>query len=64
MFDSFATTWTVTHQAPVHEISQARILEWVAVSFKGIFQTEELNSRILNWQVDSLPLSNQESPKI
>ena len=25
--------WTVTHQAPVHEIFQARILEWVALSF-------------------------------
>ena len=29
----FVTPWTVTHQAPVHEIFQARILEWVALSF-------------------------------
>ena len=30
----FVTTWTITHQAPsVHGISQARILEWVAISF-------------------------------
>ena len=25
----FATLWTVAHQAPVHGILQARILEWV-----------------------------------
>ena len=29
----FATPWTVAHQAPVHGIFQARILEWVAISF-------------------------------
>ena len=31
----FATPWTVAHQAPlsVHGILQARILEWVAISF-------------------------------
>ena len=30
----FATPWTVAHQAPpVHEILQARILEWIAISF-------------------------------
>ena len=33
MSDSFATPWTMAHQAPVHGISQARILEWVAISF-------------------------------
>ena len=28
-----ATPWTVAHQAPsVHGISQARMLEWVAIS--------------------------------
>ena len=32
MSDS-ATSWTVAHQAPVHEIFQARILEWVAIAF-------------------------------
>ena len=35
----FATPWTVVHQAPfVHGIFQARILEWVAISYsnKGI----------------------------
>ena len=29
----FATPWTITHQAPIHGILQARILEWVAISF-------------------------------
>ena len=34
MSDSFATPWTIAHQAPsVHGISEARILEWVAISF-------------------------------
>ena len=32
MSDS-ATSWTVAHQAPVHEIFQARILEWIASPF-------------------------------
>ena len=32
--DSFETPWTVAHQAPLSmEFSQARILEWVAISF-------------------------------
>ena len=32
--DSFETPWTVAWQAPsVHGISQARILEWVSISF-------------------------------
>ena len=41
--DSSATTWTVVHQAPsVHGISQARILEWVAISFsRGYSQPRE-----------------------
>ena len=30
----FATPWTVAYEAPVlHGILQARILEWVAISF-------------------------------
>ena len=29
----FATPWTVAYQAPVHGIFQARVLEWVAISF-------------------------------
>ena len=32
----FATPWTVAHQDPVHRIFQARVLEWVAISFSNI----------------------------
>ena len=56
----------------VHGISQARILEWVAISFsrgvgchfllQGIFQTQGSNLHLLHWQADSLPLSHLESP--
>ena len=27
----FATLWTVAHQASIHEILQARILEWIDI---------------------------------
>ena len=34
MSDSFASPWTVGHQAnSVHEISQTRILDWSPISF-------------------------------
>ena len=56
----------VTHDwsppgSSVHEIFQARILEWVAMLFslQGIFLTQGLNLhllRLLHRQVDSLPL--------
>ena len=48
----------------VHGISQARILEWVAVPFsRGIFPTQGSNSWLLHWQVDFfLPLSSQGGP--
>ena len=40
-----------------HGISQARILEWDAISFsRGIFLTQRLNLGLLYWQVYSLPL--------
>ena len=46
----------------VHEISQARILEWVAISSsKGFFPTQGSNLCLLHWQADSLPLSHQGS---
>ena len=42
----------------VHGISQARTLEWVAISFfQGVFLPQGLHSRLLHWQVDSLPES-------
>ena len=43
----------------VLEISQARILEWFAISFSsGIFPTQGSNPRLLHWQADSLPLNH------
>ena len=44
----------------VHEIFQARILQWIALSYsRGISPIQESNSCLLHllyWQVDSLPL--------
>ena len=43
----------------VHGISQARILEWVAISsFQAIFLTQGSNLHLPNWQANSLPLSH------
>ena len=44
-------------------ILRARILEWVATfSSRGFSQPRDPNSSLLDWQVDSLPLSHPESP--
>ena len=49
--------------SPVHEISQASVLEWAVISFsKGIFPNQGSNLCLLHWQADSWPLSCQESP--
>ena len=46
----------------VHEISQARILEWVPFPIsRGIFPTQGWNPCLLHSQADSLPLSHQRS---
>ena len=44
-----------------HEVSQARILEWVAVRTSGIFPTQGLKLHFLHRQADSLPLSHMGS---
>ena len=42
----------------VHRISQAEILEWIAISFsRGVFLTQGWNSGLLHWQVGYLPLN-------
>ena len=50
--------------SPVHGISQARILGWVAMpSSRGISLTQGSNPHplhLLHWQVDSLPLNHRE----
>ena len=44
-------------------ILQARILQWVAISFsRGSFQPRDWNPHLLHWQVDSLLLSLVRSP--
>ena len=44
----------------VHRISQARMLEWVPISFsRGIFPTQGLNLCLLHWQADSFQRSHQ-----
>ena len=43
-------------------ISQARILEWVAISFSRGSSWLRDWTRLLYWQVSSLPLHHQESP--
>ena len=42
----------------IHGILQARILEWVAISFSRWFSWPR-DSHLLHWWVDSLPLSHQ-----
>ena len=47
----------------VHEISQARILEWVVTSFsRGSSHPRDRTGNLLHWQVDSLLLNHQRSP--
>ena len=48
----------------VHGISQARTLEWVAISFpRGSSPPRDTNLSLLHWQVDFfLPLSHLGSP--
>ena len=45
----------------LHGILQARILEWVAISFFGDIPDPGINSESPALQVDSLPLINQGS---
>ena len=60
-----ATPWTVAHQAPVHGILQAGILERVTIPtpghlpYPGIELTFPTSPAL---QVDSKPLSHLESP--
>ena len=46
----------------VHGISQAKILEWVAISFSRGPSWPRKILNLLHWQADSLPLSHQGSP--
>ena len=48
----------------VHGISQARTLQWVALSFSRGSSQSENEPVSPAWQADSLPLSNQRSPGV
>ena len=59
----FETPWM--HGSFVHGIFQARILEWVAISYsRGLSQPRDQTQvlHLLNWQADSLPLHHLGSP--
>ena len=47
----------------VHGIFQARIWVGCHFLFQGIFPTRRSNLHLLHWQVDSLPLSHERSPR-
>ena len=51
----------VTPGSSVHGISQAGILEWVAILLQGISLTQGSNQRLLHWQMDSLSLNTGET---
>ena len=63
----FPTPWTVAHQAPpVHGVSQARTLEWAAISFsRGSSQPSDQTrvSYVSSLAGGSLPPSHLGSPK-
>ena len=62
---SFVTPRISPPGSSVHGISQARILERVAIFFlQGIFPTQGSKSHLLHWQGDYLPLSQQGSPAL
>ena len=55
----FSIPWTAAHQAPLSvDISQARILEWVSVSFP----TQGSNPCFLHWQAGSSPIAPPGKP--
>ena len=59
----FATPWTIAYQAPVvHGIFQARVLEWVAISFSRASSQprDRTGSPIL--QADTLPSEPPRKP--
>ena len=60
MSNPYATTWTVACQAPLFGIFQARILEWVGISFSGDLSDPGIKPESPA-SVGSSPLSHQGS---
>ena len=65
MSDSFVTSWTVGCQAPL-SMGFPRQEYWSGLPFflQKIFQTQELNLRLLHWLECSLTLSHPGSPVV
>ena len=60
--DSFATTWTVGHQAPLSmEFSRQEYWSELPSPSPRDIPDQGLNPNLLHWQVGSLPLSHQGS---
>ena len=58
----FVTLWTIAYQASIHGVFQARVLEWVAISFlQGIFPTQESNLGLQHCRQMLYHLSHQGS---
>ena len=57
-----ATPWTVAHQVPLHGILQARILEWVAISFSKGYSSPRDQTASPVLQADALPVSHLGNP--
>ena len=64
MSNSFVTPWIVARQGPL-SMGFPRQEYWIGLPFPspGIFLTQGSNLSLLHWQVDSLPLRHQGSPK-
>ena len=61
--DSFATLWTVAHQAPPSTGFPGKNSGvGCHFFFQGIFLDQGSNLCLPHWQVDSLPMSHQGSP--
>ena len=58
---TLATPWRSPAGSSVHVISQARILEWIALSFSrgSSWARQGSNLHRLHWQADSFPLSHK-----
>ena len=64
----FVTPGTVAHQTPVHGIFQARILEWVAISFSrgrgAVFPTQGSHLVLLHLQAGCLPENDKKKSSV
>ena len=60
--NSFVTPWTTACQAPLSEISQERILDWLPFPSPGDLPHPRIQPESPAWQADSLPVSRLERP--